>query len=360
MEHSTKAGLKNAITCEKFSTPLLDPPNGMVWVKDHYDTHEWILMEVVRQYSLLPFPCVDAIGSCDATTSSAESDKQEVHKNAVDHETTIHHIIEHVILPTDTFLGICLAYKINATKLRQYNRFSGANLALAPRKLLIPVNRSNRRCIKLQDHDRKEFKIYSLLAEVPRLSKRAAEAYLIMADFDLCQAINDAKSDLDWEQSALQEVRPIAFKFERKSKDGNDKLPMRDQRASRMSTVKTISKLGNRKRGDSNDECLEMKSMTAKSLNQKLSPEQSSGYNRSANEGNGCDGNSFSSMPGQIQICSRNREDQPQQMIKALLFDPGLALNNMWLHIISILQQPDDSPRLAEYEMNELYAVHQK
>ena len=44
--------------------------------------------------------------------------------------------VEHVVIPgKDTIQGICLAYKISSTQLRQANHFSGHSLLLAPQKI---------------------------------------------------------------------------------------------------------------------------------------------------------------------------------------------------------------------------------
>eukprot|EP00584_Thalassiosira_punctigera_P010002 CAMPEP_0172537994 /NCGR_PEP_ID=MMETSP1067-20121228/9486_1 /TAXON_ID=265564 ORGANISM="Thalassiosira punctigera, Strain Tpunct2005C2" /NCGR_SAMPLE_ID=MMETSP1067 /ASSEMBLY_ACC=CAM_ASM_000444 /LENGTH=1848 /DNA_ID=CAMNT_0013323403 /DNA_START=213 /DNA_END=5759 /DNA_ORIENTATION=+ len=48
--------------------------------------------------------------------------------------------IEHEVLRTDTLQGLCLAYKISATRLRMENKFSGDSLQLAPKTLRIPVS----------------------------------------------------------------------------------------------------------------------------------------------------------------------------------------------------------------------------
>lgn len=48
--------------------------------------------------------------------------------------------VEHKVLPTDTLQGLCLAYKISATRLRMENNFSGNSLQLAPKTLRIPID----------------------------------------------------------------------------------------------------------------------------------------------------------------------------------------------------------------------------
>ena len=86
--------------------------------------------------------------------------------------------LEHVILPTDTLQGICLAYKISSTRLKQANHFSGSSLLLAPKKLVIPISKQALRSgfIRVQDTDAKEYKLYSFLAEYSDLSMTEARA----------------------------------------------------------------------------------------------------------------------------------------------------------------------------------------
>jgi LysM repeat protein len=86
--------------------------------------------------------------------------------------------VEHVILPTDTLQGICLAYNISSTKLRQANHFSGNSLLLAPKKLVIPLSKKALRAgyIRVQDTDAKEYKLHAFLAEFSDLSLTEAKA----------------------------------------------------------------------------------------------------------------------------------------------------------------------------------------
>jgi LysM repeat protein len=135
--------------------------------------------------------------------------------------------VEHVILPTDTLQGICLAYKINSTRLRQANHFSGNSLLLAPKKLVIPLSKKALRSgfIRVQDTDAKEYKLHALLAEFPELSMHEAKAYvyeactvvgscdcpsrshlcvlyryLELSDWVLKDAVQSAKEDKEWER----------------------------------------------------------------------------------------------------------------------------------------------------------------
>ncbi|GKY91247.1 hypothetical protein MPSEU_000098000 [Mayamaea pseudoterrestris] len=110
--------------------------------------------------------------------------------------------VEHVVLPTDTLQGICLAYKVNVTRLRQANSFSGNSLLLAPKKLVIPLSKQALRsgCIRVQDTDAKEYKLHAFLAEYPDLGTSEARAYLELADWVLEDASQSAREDCEWEK----------------------------------------------------------------------------------------------------------------------------------------------------------------
>lgn len=96
--------------------------------------------------------------------------------------------VEHVVLPCDTFQGICLAYKISATRLRQVNHFSGSNLSTAPKKLIIPLTKKALRSgfIRVQEKDSTEYKIHAFLAEIPSLKEKEARAYVRCVACLLC------------------------------------------------------------------------------------------------------------------------------------------------------------------------------
>lgn len=89
--------------------------------------------------------------------------------------------VEHVVLPSDTFLGICIAYKVDPTRLRQANHFSGSSLVLAPKKLVIPVSKKALRSgfLRVQDTASKEYRVHALQTEFPDLSITEAKAYVI-------------------------------------------------------------------------------------------------------------------------------------------------------------------------------------
>lgn len=85
--------------------------------------------------------------------------------------------LEHIVLPGDTLQGICLAYKISATRLRQVNQFSGNSLTLAPKKLIVPLSKKALRTgfVKIQDIDSKEYKVYAFLAQFSSMKESDAQ-----------------------------------------------------------------------------------------------------------------------------------------------------------------------------------------
>ena len=84
--------------------------------------------------------------------------------------------IEHTVLPTDTFGGICLAYSVSASRLRQANLLSRDidSLSLAPKILAIPI--SNGYFGPAQDKDSQPFKLNSLKRKFPKLGMKEAKA----------------------------------------------------------------------------------------------------------------------------------------------------------------------------------------
>ena len=89
--------------------------------------------------------------------------------------------VEHIVLPSDTLQGICLAYKISLTRLRQVNQFTGP-LSSAPKKLIVPLSCSNKKknavrsgFVQVQDTESRDYKVHAFLVDVPGLQEADAE-----------------------------------------------------------------------------------------------------------------------------------------------------------------------------------------
>ncbi len=151
------------------------------------------------------FGDADEISSIASVPSIRSNYGNEVQsKNGVDESTssgssTNHSIeayVEHVVLPSDTLQGLCLSYKISASKIRQVNRFSGNSLVAAPKKLIIPLTRRNVAVgIKQQDQNSKEYKIYYLISECSRkLDKKQAQHFLEKNNWIVEKAVHEANN----------------------------------------------------------------------------------------------------------------------------------------------------------------------
>lgn len=154
--------------------PRRSPPEGMRW--RYCETkHEWMLVTMNEP----PHP---------------------------DDDTNKSHVI-HTVLPSDTLVGLCLKYKVSATKLRQVNGFSGSNLRLAPATLVIPKPYDN-------DTLTEDDKVKALVKAVPHLGECEARAYLEMGQWELEPTIHTAKTDWEWKPSPdLRQRTPLFSHF---------------------------------------------------------------------------------------------------------------------------------------------------
>jgi hypothetical protein len=151
--------------------PLPDPPKGMYWVQDE-TTKEWSLEKQKDEYVVA----------------------EVVH----DQNGDVPAFIEHAVLNTDTFAGICMRYRITPTELRQTNGgFSGTNLFLAPNPLKIPNTKGH--AVPLKAHLVGELspaqKISKVMNECRGTARSEAKCYLELNDWSVEQAIANAHED---------------------------------------------------------------------------------------------------------------------------------------------------------------------
>lgn len=186
-------GLPGTCRYADLSAPLPDPPKGQIWMQNK-GTKEWSLVPVANATV------------CEATDDSGVGGEENAAcatavAVAYPHQTsaaTSVGIRYHEVLPTDTFQGICLRYKITPTELRRANRMLGNNLKLAPEKLVIPTNEKNQGLSAVDLT--KEEKIAALFSKVrlsvrTKLSSSEARAYLEISDWDLNAALQDVNED---------------------------------------------------------------------------------------------------------------------------------------------------------------------
>jgi len=194
-------------TCSTYATlsnPLPDPPKGQMWIQND-ETKEWQLLPVANAIVC----ATEVVGAVDGAviTDASAGEELEVCATAVvamaypdktSSSSSSFGIRYHELLPTDTFQGICLRYKVTPMELRRANGIhSGTSLKLAPAKLVIPAD-SNK--VVKKKEGTKEEKIAALYARVSmgvrvELSSSEARAYLELADWDLDAAVADVKED---------------------------------------------------------------------------------------------------------------------------------------------------------------------
>lgn len=162
---------------------LPNPPKGKVWHRD-LETREWSIVQA-------------------PINNEHETDCQEP-LNSKDTEPDTKYL-EHVVLPTDTFQGLCLRYKVKPLVLRQLNKFSGNELMSAPKKLLIPCGKVNVQKSEFQEASSESYKIRSFCARIKGLrndnmSSKEARIYLASCEWNISDAVKKALAEIDWER----------------------------------------------------------------------------------------------------------------------------------------------------------------
>ncbi|KAI2514190.1 hypothetical protein MHU86_83 [Fragilaria crotonensis] len=157
--------------------PLPPPPKNMIWTHDP-ETREWRLVEHRPNVAAVEAIVLDGDAPLDYT--------------------------EHKIEPSDTFQGICLRYKITPTELRRANCFSGTNLSLARNPLRIPLNHAHTTgapptatAVLVNPYDvpmSRESQIQTVM-QAAGIQRAEATCFLELHDWDVTQAVADARSD---------------------------------------------------------------------------------------------------------------------------------------------------------------------
>ena len=161
-QHSTRANVIPAtvVTAESGSANVLCADIvSLEPLPDMSDLNSMVSTSCTIVDAIPVIPAVSGVShvrSCDAATTVLTTSSTPTTSTAVvaataagghgaissHHETifvTEHH---HIVQPSDTIQGICLKYGITPTQLRQWNKFSGSNLALAPLILRIGLPQS--------------------------------------------------------------------------------------------------------------------------------------------------------------------------------------------------------------------------
>lgn len=182
---------------------LLVAPKGKSWNYDSIDK-EWSLIEAIdRKSKAAAVVNVDALAIAEGVVAHFRTSTE----NSVN--TNAQSSFEHYTQPSDIFQGICLKYKITPLGLRRANGgFTGYNLYLAPNPLIIPLSTNSILItsaeaipINVKDNDnasgdepltRSEV-VNIVRKECRNLSINEAKAYLMLNDWNLSEALENAK-----------------------------------------------------------------------------------------------------------------------------------------------------------------------
>jgi hypothetical protein len=218
-----KYGRYASVSYADLSRPLPDPPEGRTWARDA-STREWKLIPLVlASASAHPVAVARVQGDADV---DPDADGSLITAVPVIIEAAAAPVDEdrgapsgsryHEVLPTDTFQGICLRYKVTPTELRRANTMvTASDLKLAPEMLVIPSNEKN---VKLDARYRcptREEKIAMLVFRVSRvtgdkLTYPEAMAYLEMADGDVEGAVANVHEDFGWSAEEEKKATLVA------------------------------------------------------------------------------------------------------------------------------------------------------
>jgi len=165
-------------------------PKGKRWNFDPANK-EWSLVD--KEPPACCIVDVDAVVITESVSMDETSEKATMRK-INDDPLTLY--VEHYITPEDTFQGICLRYKIKPFELRRANGFTGENLKLMNNPLKIPRRDAiAERVIDSSRHMTQSEVIMVLLKECKGMKRTEATAYLMLSDWDLAEALENARGD---------------------------------------------------------------------------------------------------------------------------------------------------------------------
>jgi len=180
----------------KLKEALPQTPKGYTWVRQA--DGNWLLEPLPSQ--------TDAP---DQGLADAEETEQLQKQEGVELQVK-QDFIEHIVLPSDTLIGICLRYKIKKEELRRHNGFVGDNFRLCS-TLIIP----NKGGIAVKNIQKMtpEIKIQMFQNE-SKQGLEEAKYYLELASWNVQDALKEWRQDERWEtinvpQPLIQKPRGV-------------------------------------------------------------------------------------------------------------------------------------------------------
>ena len=192
-----KLNVAPSLSYDSIHKPL-KAPKGKRWNYDSTE-NEWSLVSETTTTSDEPV-VVDAViirEDDNDKTSSTKSTSMTLDDTS-SASASSSPFVEHKIESSDTFQGICLKYKITPLELRRANGgFSGQNLQLVPNPLKIPRWNYNimTTLAEATPINTEKDAVSILRRKCHDMSASEAKAYLMLSDWNLTEAIENAKED---------------------------------------------------------------------------------------------------------------------------------------------------------------------
>ncbi|CAM9830363.1 unnamed protein product [Ectocarpus sp. 12 AP-2014] len=183
---------------KELAKPLRPPPHGLEWKK--LDDGTWELR--TKRFR-------------KAEPSREEQDQRgatkEQGKEEGVHEDPAPEFLEHVVLPDDTLVGICLKYKVKDRELRRLNGFVGDHFRMCD--VLIVPNRFSPEQQPIQGASGKEPMSRNDMMQVFRkdsqLGAEESRFYLESNGWELFKALAQWRAENRWEAEQWAEVNSI-------------------------------------------------------------------------------------------------------------------------------------------------------
>jgi hypothetical protein len=216
----------------KLHMPLPTPPKGFSWSKDVGG--EFFLVDESTGQRLKHLPSPDDLPSDDLEKmpSGHTSRTLEFEASPRDHErqqafeesmAAAPEFIDHVILPSDTFPGICLRYKVKPAIIRRVNQFTGDNLrSLKVLKIPTAYLIASGRPLVSQIHDR-DVQLQIFMNDTG-LGSIEAKIYLDNHEWDAKKAREEWADDNIWELQQEQ-IKKMEMKSKVTSGEGRTLSP---------------------------------------------------------------------------------------------------------------------------------------
>eukprot|EP00752_Nemacystus_decipiens_P018718 g16781.t1 len=194
---------------KELAKPLKQPPHGLEWRR--LEDGVWELRSVREALSLLE-------QQNEGRKKEEDDDTMRKEKGLGEGKERAPEFLEHVVMPDDTLVGICLKYKVKDRELRRLNGFVGGHFRMCD--VLIIPNRFAagqqpiQGAIGKQPMTRDD--MMQIFRKASQLGPQEARFYLESSAWDLVQALAEWREENRWEaeqvQNASGSVRPEAVR----------------------------------------------------------------------------------------------------------------------------------------------------